>query len=155
MKSIVIFLFLALFLFRCSGNRHHDPEIVKYITEKEGYVKLTDKENLPTDILNYHSTIIEFMKLNWMDIDDYFVDVLNITENDSTVDIPIYHYDGFARLREQELEWEQQEKEESTNNDPDGGYTLKTHIKGNLSGKDGYFTIDKQKSMKVTFGFWR
>lgn len=155
MKSIVIFLFLALFLFRCNGNPHHDPEIVKYITEKRGYVKFTETNSLPKNILIYYPSMITFMKKVGMDIDGYFVDVLNITENDSTVDIPIYHYDGFARLREQELEWEQQEKEESTNNDPDGGYTLKKHIKGNVSGKDGYFTIDKQKSMKVTFGFWR
>jgi hypothetical protein len=88
------------------------------------------------------------------------VDVPGVIENDSTMEIPIYHYDGIVRLREQELEWEQQELErqqleKSTNNDPNGGYTLRTQFKGNASGKDGYFTIDKEKSMKVTFGFWR
>lgn len=157
---MVIFFLLALFLFRCSENPHHDPEIVKYITEKEGYVKLTETNNLPKNILIYYPSMIAFMEKVGMDIDGYFVDVLDINENDSTVDIPIYHYDGFVRLRELELEWEQQElesqqQEKSTKNDLDGGYTLRTQLKGNVSGKDGYFTIDKEKSMKVTFGFWR
>ncbi len=94
MKSIVIFLLLSLFLFCCNENPRHDPEIVNYITEKEGYVKLTDKENLPNDILNYHSTIIEFMKFNWMDIDDYFLDISHFYENDLRMEIQIYQYDG-------------------------------------------------------------
>lgn len=154
MKSIVIFFLLALFLFRCSENPHHDPEIVKYITEKEGYVKLTDKENLPTDILNYHSTIIEFMKFNWMDIDDYFVDTSHCYENDSTMEIPIYHYDGYVRLIEIEMEYQNRQVAKKSTN-PDGGYQLRTQLKGNASGKDGYLLIDKRIDMCIGFSKWK
>ena len=89
-----------------------------------------------------------------MDIDDYFVDTSHCYENDSTMEIPIYHYDGYVRLIEIEMEYQNRQVAKNSTN-PDGGYTLKTQIKGNVSGKDGYLLIDKRIDMCIGFSKWK
>ncbi len=148
MKIQIIIAFAGIFICSQAFGQKKDAEILEYISHKEGLVVLTDSSDLSVSIKPYQGIIMDYLAKNNLNTNDYYVWTSRIQKNNSTLIIPIYHYDGFKFVKELEDQNAAAYKARK-----EGELITVTDFNGNASGKDGNLEIDLQ-TKKVSFAVW-
>ena len=149
MKIQLIIAFAGIFICSQAFGQKKDAEILEYISHQEGLVVLTDLPNLAVSVMPYQEIIKEYLAKNNLTINDYYVWTSQIQKNNSTLTIPIHHYDGFKLRKELEDQNTAAYKARK-----EGELYMVKDFDGNASGKDGSLEIDL-RTKKVSFSLWQ
>lgn len=126
-----------------------DPEVLAYIAEQGHYLPLDAIANLPYNCVKYYPGIRNYMQVHVMQISDYYLDSEAVQETDSTITIPIYHYNGFVERKSID-----EKNKLAASQSAAGENAAFIIVNGNLSGVDGNLDIYKN-SGRITFGLWQ
>lgn len=148
-RVIQALLFSTLFIaFSSLGQTEKVSAVEKYIESKGHFVRLNDPNKIPKSIQPYLESVKTYMAANHLELNQYWVSTIDIKEDSANISIPVYHYDGFERIKELEEEYKEAKK-----NAKDGVITV-TDLMGNASGKDGHIEIVKSTKKVFRFSIW-
>ncbi len=151
MRKIVLVGMMAFFCSHLFGQTKKDPAVIEYIRSKKYFIPLTDTANLPLMIRPYCDGVFSFMSEHRMDKNDYYVSINHIKNQAVSLSIPIIHYDGFKKLKE-----EAGNDRDTNKNEIEGQFVYSgSTTTGNLSGKDGTLEIDKNTKRVLSFKIWQ
>lgn len=93
---------ILLFSVTAFGQVKKVSTITKYIEEQKEFVGLNDLNHVPDSIKPYLNPIKDYMVINEMDINDYWIWNSYVQEDSSSIYFPICHYDGFVLKKDSE-----------------------------------------------------
>lgn len=152
MKNIRHFIAVFVWLTTISvyGQTEKDSIVIDFIKEQKEFVGLNELGSIPDSIIPYLDSVKDYMKMNKMNPDDYWIWTSYIQEDSNSVFIPLCHYDGFEfkkNLEEQNKEANKDRKE--------GDLITVIDFNGNASGKDGHLQIEKSTKKVLSFRLWQ
>lgn len=99
---------------------------------------------LPEVVQPYSKTIRDYLKAVGYNMYDYYTKAEAVSATETIVKIKLWHKDGFIN----------QKKVVDKNNLKPGDPKIVKILSGNLSGKDGIMTIDRQTGFATKFELW-
>lgn len=148
MKQPILFALFLLIVTGCKSDMEPsislDHKVKNYIDSFGVYIRMNDRQKTHKILGKDHAKILDYMKENGMNKDNYFIldGELALSKDLNYIMIPLRHYESLKKEMEKGRDMKSAIEQQ------------KVSELGNLSGKDGYLILDIKKNKIDRFQLW-